>query len=191
MVAYDNLGRSVILDMYFSKSAANTWEVTIYNQADAAPNTSFPYANPAMVTQTLNFDATNGKLTAASPKSVTLNIPGGQPLTIDMKDMTQLAQSYTPITAKLNGSAPSPIDSVKTGADGTVYAQYTNGSIKALYRIPLGDVPSPDELSTLPATSTPRATRRVRSSSASPAKAATAPCSRAPSRAPTSTLPRN
>lgn len=150
MVAYDNLGRAVILDMYFSKSAANTWEVTIYNQANAAPNTSFPYTAPAMVTQTLNFDAANGKLTTASPKSVTLAIPGGGSLNIDMKDMTQLAQSYTPITAKLNGSAPSPVDSVKTGSDGTVYAQYTNGSIKALYRIPLGDVPSPDELNTLP-----------------------------------------
>lgn len=150
LVAYDNLGRSVILDVYFSKSAANTWEVTIFNQANAAPNTGFPYTAPALSTETLNFDPANGELTGASTDDITVAIPGGSNLVIDLSDMTQLAQAYTPITAKINGSAPSPIDSVKTDADGTVYAQYTNGSIKSLYRIPIADVPSPDELRVLP-----------------------------------------
>jgi len=150
LVAYDNLGRSVILDMYYSKSAANTWEVTIYNQANAAPNTGFPYTAAALQTVTLNFDPANGELTPASTDAITVAIPGGANLNIDLSEMTQLAQAYTPITANINGSAPSPIDSIKTAADGIVYAQYTNGSVKPLYRIPLADVASPDQLNVLP-----------------------------------------
>ena len=34
--------------------------------------------------------------------------------------------------------------------DGTIYAQYSDGSLKALYKIPLADVQSPDRLSVLP-----------------------------------------
>jgi flagellar hook protein FlgE len=150
LVAYDNLGRSVILDVYFSKSANNTWQATVYNQANAAPNTSFPYTAPAMATVNLAFNPANGELMPASPSSITLAIPGGSNLNINLSEMTQLAQAYTPITAELNGSAPSPIDSIKTDADGTVYAQYTNGSVKALYRVPLANVVSPDELNVLP-----------------------------------------
>lgn len=150
LVAYDNLGRSIILDVYFAKSATNTWEVTIYNQADAAPNTSFPYGAPALSTVTLNFDPANGELTGASTDNIVVAIPGGANLDINLSEMTQLAQAYTPITANINGSAPSPISSIKTDTDGTIYALYENGSVKPLFRVPLADVASPDELTVRP-----------------------------------------
>ena len=43
LVAYDNLGGEVLLDIYFTKTAANTWEVVVFNHANAAPTTTFPY----------------------------------------------------------------------------------------------------------------------------------------------------
>ena len=44
LVVYDNLGSEVLLDVYFTKTGANTWEVAVFNQANAAPATSFPYS---------------------------------------------------------------------------------------------------------------------------------------------------
>jgi flagellar hook protein FlgE len=149
MVVYDNLGGEVILDIYFTKSAANTWEVTVYNQANAAASTSFPY-NPAtpLVTQTMNFNATTGKLTGDS--NLTIPVPGGASLALDMTKTTQLATTYTVLEPTIDGNAPSGIDKVEISADGTIYAQYENGSFKALYRIPIATVQSPDQLAVLP-----------------------------------------
>ncbi len=149
MVVYDNLGGEVILDIYFTKSAANTWEVTVYNQANAAASTSFPY-NPAtpLVTQTMNFNATTGKLTGGG--NLTIPVPGGASLALDMTKTTQLATTYTVLEPTIDGNAPSGIDKVEISADGTIYAQYENGSFKALYRIPIATVQSPDQLAVLP-----------------------------------------
>ena len=43
LVVYDNLGNEVLLDVYFTKTGANTWEVAVFDQSNAAPGTSFPY----------------------------------------------------------------------------------------------------------------------------------------------------
>ncbi len=149
LVSYDNLGTQVLLDVYTTKTGANTWEVAVYNKANAAPNTSFPYTTAALTTQTLNFDPANGQLATASPKDITIAVPGGKTLKIDLSKTTQLAQAYTVTTATVDGAAPSPIDTVDITADGTVVAQFANGSAKELYRIPLADVQSPDQLNVL------------------------------------------
>ena len=149
LVVYDNVGNQVLLDVYFTKTADNTWEVAVYNQADAAAGTSFPYASAALATQTLTFDPSNGKLDALSATGITLNVPGGVSLDLDLSKMTELGSEYTVVDAEVNGSPPSRISQVEIGADGTVYAQYANGSLKALYKVPLATVPSPDRLSVL------------------------------------------
>lgn len=146
MVVYDSLGSTVTLDIYYTKTAANTWEVAVYDQADAAAGTNFPYANPALTTATLDFDPTNGRLTTASTNSLTLNIPGGEVLTLDLSEMTQLAANYAVRESSVNGNPPSRIESVSFDTDGTLYAQYDNGSLRPIYRIPLATVVSPDRL---------------------------------------------
>ncbi len=44
------------------------------------------------------------------------------------------------------GQAPNPVTDVKIDKDGTVTAQYKDGSSKSLYRVPLATVASPDNL---------------------------------------------
>ena len=150
LITYDNLGGEVLLDVYFTKTGANTWQVAVYNQADAAPNTSFPYTAPALATQTLSFNATDGKLTGASATDITIPIPGGLSLDLDLAKVTQLAETYTLLDAKVNGNAPSAIEGIEISQDGTVFANYENGSSQALYRIPIANVASPDQLTTMP-----------------------------------------
>lgn len=152
LVTYDHLGTEVLLDVYYTKTADNTWEVAVFKQSDAKPNTSFDYGGDGMVgTATLTFDPTNGKLTTM-PLGVQVDIPGPptQQIDIDLSKMTQLDTSYTVIDAKVDGAAPSGIEGVQIANDGTVYAKYQNGAMKAIYRIPIADVPSPDLMQVLP-----------------------------------------
>jgi len=151
LVAYDNLGNKIMLDVYFTKTGTNTWEATVFNKAGAAAGGSFPYAPGSQVgTVNLSFDAANGKLTTASAKELSLAIPNGGTVALDLSDMTQLATKFTVFDAKVDGNAPGSIEKVEIANDGTLYAKFDNGSLKALYKIPLANVQSPDELLVLP-----------------------------------------
>jgi len=149
---YDNLGNEVILDVYFTKTAdatvgppatSSTWEMTMYNQADAASSTApFPYTSAAVSTTAMTFD-TSGQI--ASGTSVTFTVPNGQSVTLDTSKMTSLNTTYSP-EAPMNGSPPSAASDVKVSKDGTVYAVDGNGNTTNLFKIPLANVASPDNL---------------------------------------------
>jgi flagellar hook protein FlgE len=148
LVAYDNLGNKVLLDVYFTKTSDNSWQVSVFDQSKATPGTSFPYAGGALGSANLAFDATTGKLTGA-PDSVTFTVPGGASLDLDLSKLSQLGTGFTVTDGAVNGSAPGTIDKVQISGDGVIYAQYKDGSAKALYKIPLADVQSPDQLTVL------------------------------------------
>jgi flagellar hook protein FlgE len=148
LITYDNIGNKVTLDIYMYKTAANTWDIEAYNNADST-NGGFPYSTPPLDTDTFTFDVSatgKGALDAASPTSLTFNIPGGSAFTLDLTGMTQVASDFE-FKAKVDGNAPSSIDSVEVDADGTMYAIYGDGTRKATYKIPLATVASPDNLS--------------------------------------------
>ncbi|WP_274627862.1 flagellar hook protein FlgE [Arvimicrobium flavum] len=149
LVVYDNVGREVLVDVYFTKTADNTWDMQIYDQSLATPGTTFPYSAGPLATQTLTFDPANGSITNAPPE-ISFTVPGGQPFTMDLSQMSELGGEYTVLDAKANGNPPSPIDQIVIDGDGTIFAQYANGSLKPLYKIPLADVASPDRLTVLP-----------------------------------------
>jgi flagellar hook protein FlgE len=148
LVAYDNLGNKKLLDVYFTKTGANAWQVAVFDQSGATPGTSFPYAGGALGTADLTFDATTGKL-AGAVDSVSLTIPGGAAFTLDLSQLSQLGTGFTVTDGAVNGNAPSAIDKIQISEDGTIYGQYADGSTKALYKIPLADVTSPDQLTVL------------------------------------------
>lgn len=149
LTAFDSLGNEVILDIYFTKTADSTWQVTVFNKADAdATSGSFPYANAALTTADLEFDPDTGALTSASPDSLTIaagsitNMPDA--LDIDLSGMTQLGYQFSVAEAKVNGNGASIVTGVEIGADGTVSAKYDNGDNTPLYKLALGTVTSPD-----------------------------------------------
>lgn len=143
-VVYDNLGGKVELDIYFSKTGSNTWQVAVFNKANAAAGGGFPYTPGALVTQTLNFSGTDGSLTSGSPLSIP--VPGGQTMSLDLKDSTQLAAGFVVNKASENGNAPSALDHIEIANDGILSAIYQDGTRISKYRIPLANVASPDNL---------------------------------------------
>ena len=150
LVAYDNLGNQELVDVYYTKTAANTWEVTAYSKSSASASGGFPYSSPALTTDTLNFDPTTGDLTAASPTSLVFTVPNGLPLTVDISETGQLAAEFTILTATINGNAASGFDLLEIDTDGTMYSTFSDASRMATFKIPLANVASPDNLMVLP-----------------------------------------
>ncbi|MBZ8131797.1 flagellar hook protein FlgE [Afifella sp. IM 167] len=148
ILAYDNVGNEVTLDIYMTKTATSpdTWEYSVFDQSQATSG-GFPYASGPLTTANFTFDAT-GKLSGATSFSFT--VPNGQTLTMDITGTTQLAESYTPVNVGVDGNAPASLDGITISDDGVVYANYSNGAVTPTFRLPLADVPSPDKLKVLP-----------------------------------------
>ncbi len=150
LVAYDKLGNTVQLDIYYSKGPDDYWEMTVFNHADASLG-GFPYGNagsPPLATELLRFDS-EGKLAADSPTSISFNLPGGEPMTLDLSGTSQLAAGFTTIEAHVNGHGASAVTGYNIASDGIVSLKYADGSFDPVYRIPLANVASPDNLTAL------------------------------------------
>lgn len=141
LVTYDNVGNEVKLDIYLTKTAGDSWSVAIYDSSNPASFPGSPLNNPG--TDVLTFDGM-GKLTGTF-SSTTITIPNGQPFTLDMSGMTQLAGEYQ-VTGIADGNKPTAVEGAEFGSDGTVYAVYEDGTRIAAYKVPLATVPSPDNL---------------------------------------------
>lgn len=146
LVMYDNLGASHTIDLYYAQTGTGTWQVSAFDHSAAGASGGFPYTSGPLSTTTLDFSASNGALTGASASSLSLPVPSGATMTLNLSGMTQLAGSFTTSTASVNGNAAASVSSVVIGADGTLSYQLTNGSTVSAYRIPLATVPSPDNL---------------------------------------------
>jgi flagellar hook protein FlgE len=146
LVAFADLGREVTLDIYWAKSANETWEISVYDRAEAAAGGGFPYASGPLATDTLTFDPTTGALLPASPTSLTVPVPGGSNLVLDLSQTSQLATDYTVVNAEVNGNGPSAVDRIEIDKAGILYAIYQNGARVPTFQIPLATVASPDNL---------------------------------------------
>jgi flagellar hook protein FlgE len=149
MVAYDDLGAPHTINFYFTKTATSTWEATAYDAADAAAGSTngFPYSAGPLATQTLTYDPTSGKLLTGG--SMSLTVPGGQPLSVDLSQTTQLAAAFSVSSAPINGSAPGTVTGVSISQGGTLSFSYGNGSTAPIYNIPLAKVTSPDNMTSV------------------------------------------
>jgi flagellar hook protein FlgE len=148
LVAYDNLGNAVTVDVYAAKTGTGTWEISVFDQATAASGGGFPYTSGPLTSDTLTFGAT-GQIDTSGPTSVSFTIPGGAAFTLDMSQSSQLATDYTVLSAVVDGNSPSEVERVEISESGLLYAVFENGARVATYRIPLANVPSPDNLQTL------------------------------------------
>ena len=145
LVAYADLGRPVTLDIYTTKTASETWEISVFD-ASLATSGGFPYSSGPLVTDTLIFDPVTGALDSTSPTSITIPVPNGSNVDLDLSQCSQLATDYTVVDAKVDGNGPSAVDSIKIDETGVMSAVYENGTRLAVFQIPLAKVPSINNL---------------------------------------------
>lgn len=159
LTAIGNAGEPIRLDIYFTKVAADEWQVSVFYQPNASTATAFPYSQPSLADVDLTFNPATGRLetnptppAVPSPTTLSLDLSNlnGNMVDIDLSEMRQLAADYTPLAAEMNGSRPSAIDRVVIDNDGILSVQYANGAMEKLYRLDLAFVQSPDQLVVLP-----------------------------------------
>ncbi|HEY1943964.1 MAG TPA: flagellar hook protein FlgE [Roseiarcus sp.] len=173
LTTYNDLGGKQSVNVYYTNLGYNSvtgtdqWEVTAYNAADASTSAGFPYtaggvagatADNPLVTATLNFNPNNGQLSGITGESVngvattvtgsnlTLTVPNGQPMTLDLTGTTQLSAAFVVNSSVVNGNAAGTLSGLSVGTNGTLDFQYSNGASSPAYDIPLATVPSEDNL---------------------------------------------
>ena len=147
LTAYDNLGGAHTLNVYFANTGGGNWEVDAFDASTAAANGGFPYSSGPLTSGTLAFNTTTGALSSGSP--LTLTVPGGQTLTIDLSNATQLATKFGVTSSTINGNAPGSMSGVAISQNGVLSYQYSNGASSDAYIIPLANVPSADNLTSV------------------------------------------
>jgi flagellar hook protein FlgE len=144
LVMYDNLGGAHTINLYFANTGPGSWEVDAFDSSQASAGGGFPYASGPLATQTLTFNPLDGTLTSGSPLSIP--VPNGQTMSLDLSNMSQLATGFNVTAATVNGNAPSSISGVSIDKSGTLSFDYTDGTSRPAYDIPLANVVSPDNL---------------------------------------------
>ncbi len=157
---YDNLGTSQNLDIEFTpvvpaNGSSNEWNMVIRdssqndavvgeyqltfndNRTDGGTLASVttisggPY-DPA----TGNFEIT----TAGGPMDISIGAPG------DATGITQLSDSFAPVSIQKDGSPVGNMTSVEVDENGFVHAFFDVGISRTIYQIPLVDMPNPNGL---------------------------------------------
>jgi flagellar hook-basal body protein len=85
-------GSDVDLDVYFTRTGADTWEATAYDASTASAG-GFPYGSPALANSTLTFDPATGNLVSGGDMTVAL--PGGGTWPIDLTGTVSMPD-FTP-----------------------------------------------------------------------------------------------
>ena len=147
LTAYDDLGQAHTINLYFANEGGGTWEVDAYDASTASSNGSFPYTSGPLATGTLTFDTTTGDLQSGSPLSIP--VPSGQAMSLDLSSATQLSSAFAVTSATINGNAPGTQDGVSISQSGVLSLLYSNSTSQDAYIIPLANVPSPDNLTSV------------------------------------------
>lgn len=157
---FGNLGTSQNLNISYVPTipvtgASNEWTMTVRDSA----------SNDAIVgSYTLTFDdarGTGGTLASVTKISggdydpatglLDLTVAGG-PITVkigrlaDPQGLTQLSDSFAPVSIEKDGSPVGNLSSVEVDSNGFMQAIYDIGFTRTIFQIPLVDVPNPNGL---------------------------------------------
>lgn len=160
---FGNLGTSESLSVTFipvvpAAGSSNQWTMQVRDSASGG----------AMIGEyTLTFDDTRGaggtlaSVTVisggaynAADGTLALNVAGG-PMTVgigrlgDPKGLTQLSDSFAPVSISKNGSPVGNLTTIEIDENGFLNATYDTGFTRRLYQVPIVDVPNPNGLESL------------------------------------------
>jgi flagellar hook protein FlgE len=143
---YDSLGNPHNVQLYFAKTAANTWDM--YSFIDGVIPAPLPAAN------VLTFD-TSGRLTqidgvaeAPIPMSFAVTTGAVTPLafTMDIGRASQYGEEFGVTSLSQDGYTTGRLTGIVVSSDGTVQGQYSNGRTKAMGRLVLDTFQNPNGL---------------------------------------------
>lgn len=148
VTAYDSLGASHTMTLYFRKTGAGAWDM--HHRLDGLTGTTSggSATNPVAVT----FDSA-GALTAPATAPV-LNYTAAQvgnnaaamAVTLTMTGITQFGSPNAVSAVTQNGFAAGSLASTSIDTSGIITGRFTNGQVRTLAQLALSRFPSPDNL---------------------------------------------
>lgn len=115
---YDSLGISHDMVVSFTKTAnVNEWDCEVTAEGQSA-------------TATITFDA-SGAITGTSTVTLSMALTSGattpQDIDVDLSNMTQLAQTSTPVVRSQDGYGPAALVEVGVSSNGIIQGRYSDG----------------------------------------------------------------
>lgn len=160
---FDNLGKSESVDIELvptvpATGSSNEWTMILRDSASGGAvigeyTLTFTDSRTAGGTLASVATVTGGAFDPATG-SVVVSVAGG-PMEInigligDADGITQLSDTFAPVSITRDGSAVGTMTSVQVDENGYVYAFYDTGVSRRMYQIPLADVPNPNGLTAL------------------------------------------
>ncbi len=155
---FDNLGKSESLIIEFSPTipttgSSNAWTMTIKDTARPGQTIgqyAMTFADDRASGGTLAsvttvsggaYDATNGTLivdVGSGPMEIDIGRIG------ESDGITQLSDSFAPVSIAKDGSPVGNMTSVEVDANGFVFAFFDTGITRRIYQVPLVDLPNPN-----------------------------------------------
>ena len=155
---YDNLGISESINISFAPTvpgtgSSNEWTMTMtdsVNPGTVIGEYTLTFADSRTAGGTLASVATlSGGAYDVATGQLIVNVAGG-PIEIDIgvigetDGLTQLSDSFAPVSISKDGSPVGNMTSVEVDANGYVHAYFDTGITRTVYQIPLVDLPNPN-----------------------------------------------
>jgi flagellar hook protein FlgE len=141
MTVYDSLGNERVMQIFFRRSAANTWEVYMSEGGSALPGGG--------LVGTVAF-CTGGLLTTSMPFNITFNSTNGaatpQTFSLDLTGTTQFGAPFGVSSITQDGFAAGKLAGFSIGNDGVILGRYSNGQTRAQGQIVLASFANPQGL---------------------------------------------
>lgn len=160
---FDNLGKSESVDIELvptvpGAGTSNEWTMVLRDSASGGAvigEYTLTFTDSRTAGGTLASVATvSGGAYDPATGSLVVNVAGG-PMEInigqigDADGITQLSDTFAPVSITRDGSAVGTMTSVQVDENGYVYAFYDTGVSRRMFQIPLADVPNPNGLTAL------------------------------------------
>ncbi|GAA6188376.1 flagellar hook-basal body complex protein [Litorivita sp. NS0012-18] len=155
---FDNLGTSESINIEFTATvpatgSSNEWTMIMRDSATGATvigEYTLTFDDSRTAGGTLNaVTTTTGGAYDAVTGSIIVNVDGG-PMEInigklgDADGLTQLSDSFAPVSISKDGSPVGNMTGVEVDANGYVHAFFDTGITRTIYQVPLVDLPNPN-----------------------------------------------
>ncbi|MFN7204750.1 MAG: flagellar hook protein FlgE [Burkholderiales bacterium] len=141
LTVYDSLGNERIMQVFFRRTAPNTWQVFMSEGGTAL--------NGGAAVGTLNF-TTGGVLTPTAPFNISFTSTNGavtpQVFTLDFAGTTQFGAQFGVTSITQDGYATGKLAGFSIGTDGVILGRYSNGQTRAQGQIVLSSFANPQGL---------------------------------------------
>ncbi|MDX5333915.1 MAG: flagellar hook protein FlgE [Gammaproteobacteria bacterium] len=152
VTVYDSLGISHTVNMYFQKTASNTWDVRAQLNSPGGVTTDLPIGGNQESVVTFNPDGSINTGGLVDFDVVNLaGITGADPLDLelDLGNSTQYGAGYNVSGLVQDGYTTGRLSSIDIDEEGVVFARFTNGQAEALGKVALANFANPQGLQQL------------------------------------------